>query len=112
MERVCIVIPAYNDWESVSRLLTDLALVGNANDLRFHVILVDDSSTLSAPEAWPELEQSSFDCLKIVRLACNLGHQRAIAVGLVISRDEPESCSAVVVMDGDGEDLPADIPRL
>jgi hypothetical protein len=102
----------YNDWESTSQLLLDLAAVGKAHDVRYRVVLVDDSSTFGAPEAWPGLENSTLDCLKLVRLACNLGHQRAIAVGLVVSRNELESCSSVVVMDGDGEDLPADVPRL
>jgi polyisoprenyl-phosphate glycosyltransferase len=112
MERVCIVIPAYNDWESVSRLLAELMLVGEAHDLRYRVLVVDDASTLSAPDVWQSFEQSRVDSLEIVKLACNLGHQRAIAVGLVIARDSLESCSSVVVMDGDGEDQPADIPRL
>ncbi|HWZ91148.1 MAG TPA: glycosyltransferase, partial [Polyangiaceae bacterium] len=112
MERVCVVIPAYNDWESVQRLLVDLSVVGAEHGLRYRIILVDDSSTIGAPEAWQGILDSAIDCLKIVRLACNLGHQRAIAVGLVISRDELESCTAVVVMDGDGEDRPRDIPRL
>ena len=112
MERVCLIVPVYNDWESVSQLLVELGRVGSANDLRYRLILLDDSSTLSAPDSWPNLEHSTLDCLKIVRLACNLGHQRAIAVGLVVAREEVESCSAVVVMDSDGEDLPVDIPRL
>ncbi len=112
MERVCIVIPVYNDWESVAPLLVVLDTVGHEQDLRYRIVLVDDSSTVSAPEAWPGLEHSQIDCIKVVRLACNLGHQRAIAVGLVISKEELESCTAVVVMDGDGEDRPQDIPRL
>ena len=112
MERVCIVIPAFNDWDSVSRLAVDLGSMAQAHDLRFRVIIVDDASTLNAPEIWPSVEPASFDSFEIARLACNLGHQRAIAVGLVIAKDELEHCSGVVVMDGDGEDLPSDIPRL
>jgi glycosyltransferase involved in cell wall biosynthesis len=112
MERVCLVIPAYNDWESVTSLLVELGRIGREHDLHYRVILVDDSSTHPAPDAWPKLELSTIESVKIVRLACNLGHQRAIAVGLVISRDEMSSCNAAVVMDGDGEDRPLDIPRL
>jgi hypothetical protein len=112
MQRVCVVIPAYNDWESVSQLLVDLASVGNAHNVFFRIVLVDDSSAITAPEPWPSLMDSKIESLKIVRLACNLGHQRAIAVGLVVAREEVEACSAVIVMDGDGEDLPSDIPRL
>jgi hypothetical protein len=86
--------------------------VGAQQGLRYRVLLVDDSSTSSPPDTWPGLANSSIDCLKIVRLACNLGHQRAIAVGLVMARDEIDNCVAVAVMDGDGEDLPTDVPRL
>src|SRR4051812_11988564 len=107
MQRVCVVIPAYNDWESAARLLVDLDRVGREHALRYRIILVDDASTISAPDRWPAFEPESFDGVAIARLACNLGHQRAIAIGLVIARDQLESCSAVVVMDGDGEDRPA-----
>lgn len=112
MQRVCVVIPAYNDWESAARLLVDLDRVGRERALRYRIILVDDASTVSAPDGWPAFEPATFDGLAIARLACNLGHQRAIAIGLVIARDQLESCSAVVVMDGDGEDRPVDIPEL
>jgi polyisoprenyl-phosphate glycosyltransferase len=57
---------------------------------------------------------ASFRALKrveILELRRNLGHQRAIAIGLAyIHANEP--CQAVVVMDGDGEDDPNDVPRL
>src|SRR5882724_2159450 len=112
MERVCVVTPAYNDWESLARLLVALDEVGKDSALRFRVIVVDDSSTVSAPEVWPGLEQSQLESLKIVRLACNLGHQRAIAVGLVMALTDVDECAGVVVMDSDGEDLPSDLPRL
>src|SRR3954463_6232098 len=108
MDRVCVVIPAHNDWESAQCLLVDLAAVGREHELTYQVILVDDASTVSAPEAWHGLADSPVKGLKIVKLACNLGHQRAIAVGLVISREEVEDCLGVVVMDGDGEDRPQD----
>src|SRR5262249_20783911 len=47
----------------------------------------------------------------VLRLKRNLGHQRAIAVGLAYA-EECLPARAVVVMDGDGEDDPADVPRL
>lgn len=112
MQRVCVVVPAYNDWESVARLVVELDEVARTQSLRYRAILVDDSSSTNMPDPWPAIGRSTFDAIKVVRLACNLGHQRAIAVGLVIAKEELESCSAVVVMDGDGEDRPQDIPRL
>jgi hypothetical protein len=47
----------------------------------------------------------------MVRLALNLGHQRAIAVGLTEAAARP-GVGAVVVMDSDGEDRPQDVPKL
>jgi glycosyltransferase involved in cell wall biosynthesis len=54
---------------------------------------------------------ASFTKVEILELRRNLGHQRAIAIGLAyIHANEP--CQAVLVMDGDGEDDPRDVPRL
>jgi polyisoprenyl-phosphate glycosyltransferase len=50
--------------------------------------------------------------LEVVRLLRNLGHQRAIAVGLTHLYKTRAALGAVVVMDGDGEDKPEDVPRL
>jgi glycosyltransferase involved in cell wall biosynthesis len=47
----------------------------------------------------------------IIHLQRNLGHQRAIAVGLTHINDK-YPCDAVIVMDADGEDKPEDVPRL
>ena len=61
-----------------------------------------------------ELETGSFAALRridVLRLRRNLGHQRAIAIGLAYVEDCLQA-GAVVVMDGDGEDDPADVPRL
>ena len=61
-----------------------------------------------------ELESGTFAALRridVLRLRRNLGHQRAIAVGLAYV-EECLHADAVVVMDGDGEDDPADVPRL
>ena len=47
----------------------------------------------------------------MLQLRRNLGHQRAIAVGLAYA-EEHDPCDVVVIMDGDGEDDPKDVPRL
>jgi hypothetical protein len=75
------------------------------------VLVIDDGST-TEPDGDPE--RGSFGALRridVLRLRRNLGHQRAIAVGLAYIDDCLQS-RAVVVMDGDGEDDPADVPRL
>lgn len=109
---IAVVIPVYNDWESVGRLLQGLGTVGRENSLAFSVILVDDASSVPAPDAFPGLDETAIPRLRIVRLAFNLGHQRAIAVGIVVASEQVAELEATVVMDGDGEDRPEDLPRL
>jgi len=106
-----ILMPVYNDWGALLILLPRLERELNVNGLRAEVLIVDDGSTAPVP---PSLGANSFTAVEsvdILSVRCNLGHQRAIAVGLsYIEANRP--CHAVVVMDGDGEDDPRDVPRL
>jgi len=107
---VAICAPIYNDWPSALALLEQVDAMASTRPERFEVLLVDDGSTDPIPDRLVRLP-SQVERVTILRLRRNLGHQRAIAIGLahlhVLARHE-----AVVVMDGDGEDLPADIPKL
>ncbi len=109
--KLMILMPVYNDWGALSILLPSLDRELNVEGLKAEVLMVDDGSTITAP---PNLGQNSFTAIKsvdILTLRRNLGHQRAIAVGLsYIEANRP--CHAVVVMDCDGEDDPRDVPRL
>src|SRR5262245_59225385 len=112
--RVLVVTPVFDDWSSFTRLLTELDTTGRASGLRFSVIAVDDGSSQPAPaldrRSWGE----GIVDVQILHLVRNLGHQRAIAVGLVEAYRQFDKSSyvAAVVMDSDGEDPPADIPSL
>jgi polyisoprenyl-phosphate glycosyltransferase len=106
-----ILIPVFNDWASLAQLLPRLDSVLAAHFLMLDVLIVDDGSTVE-PE--PVFENASFASLRridVLRLRRNLGHQRAIAVGLAYIEDCLPA-EATVIMDGDGEDDPADVPRL
>jgi hypothetical protein len=106
-----VLVPVFNDWEAVSLLLPALDRELAASGLDAEVILVDDASITAAP---PTLVSGAFVAIKsvdVLVLRRNLGHQRAIAVGLAFV-EANRACRAVVVMDGDGEDEPADVPRL
>ena len=106
-----VLVPVFDDWEAASLMLTSLDRELAAGGFSAEVILVDDGSTMDMPMA---LKKSSFAAItrvEVLALRRNLGHQRAIAVGLAfIEANRP--CRAVVVMDGDGEDDPADVSRL
>jgi polyisoprenyl-phosphate glycosyltransferase len=72
-------------------------------------LIVDDGSS---PSEYRTVEAPPiFRRADILRLRRNLGHQRAIAIGLAWLH-ENQSADAIVVMDGDGEDKPDDVPRL
>ena len=109
---ITIVIPVYDDWPSLERLLEDThAELGN-RELNYEILIVDDASLSTGPTA-SEKRGVPDNCkgIRVLRLRRNLGHQRAIAVGLV-ETDLKNDSDLVVVMDGDGEDSPAHIQLL
>jgi hypothetical protein len=105
-----IVVPIYNDWESIERLLPlvdeQLRVAGLVAD----VLLADDGSMSQPPKQW-NAAYTHIKAVRILKLGRNLGHQRAICISLCHLRAE-SNCQRVLVMDGDGEDAPADIPNL
>jgi glycosyltransferase involved in cell wall biosynthesis len=109
---VAILIPLFNDWESLMILLPQLDSAVEAASMRGNVFVVDDGSTVALPDGLRNQRYRRLTCVTIVRLRCNIGHQRAIAVGLARPELYAPGLDAVVIMDGDGEDSPADIPRL
>ena len=106
---VAIVTPVYEDQESFAELCRRFAAVEPATGTRFHVIAVDDGS-LGAPPKLSALIEAGVSG-EILRLARNVGHQGAIAIGLAHAYQLP-NVTACVVMDSDGEDTPESIPEL
>jgi hypothetical protein len=106
---VAIVTPVYEDQESFAELCRRLAAVERTAGIGLHVIAVDDGS-LAAPPRLSALTEASVSG-EILRLARNVGHQAAIAIGLAHAYKLP-NLTACVVMDSDGEDTPEAIPRL
>src|SRR5512135_1031465 len=109
-ERLAIVTPVYNDWESLHELVRRLdAVAGTLPDAAFDVIAVDDGSTAPLPPAFlADARLARLGRVDVLHLASNLGHQRAIAVGLT-EADARGLYAAVIVMDSDGEDRPEDV---
>jgi hypothetical protein len=110
MKALTVLIPVYNDWESLQTLLEKLEQVAAGRNLSMHVVIVDDSSTLPRPQ-WDLKNYRHVASLQVVNLVRNLGNQRAIAMGLAVL-DKKHANGPVIVMDGDGEDKPEDIPAL
>ena len=105
-----IITPVYEDAASFAELCRRLRAVEHApGAARFHVIAVDDGS-LGDPPALSALAEAGLSG-EILRLGRNVGHQSAIAIGLVRAAQLPD-LGACVVMDCDGEDSPESIPAL
>jgi glycosyltransferase involved in cell wall biosynthesis len=107
-----IVTPVFNDWDSFIFLLRDIDEISNSIDWNVSVVAIDDGSTEERPAALQNLGPFiALDRVQIATLATNVGHQRAIAIGLSMVVRETNA-EAVIIMDSDGEDRPLDIPRL
>lgn len=115
MKSLSIVVPVYNDWTSFGVLLEKLNSAAKTLPVSLLVLGIDDGSTEPEPE-WAEEgggkgKWEALDGVQIVQLAANVGHQRAIAIGLCVAAEDHDR-DAVLVMDGDGEDPPEAIATL
>jgi len=108
--KVLVLIPIYNDWAAAGLLLPRLDRALMDARLTADVLLVDDGSTDDVPVQCAD-DWRALDCIEVLSLRRNVGHQRAIAIALAFV-ERHRSPDAVVIMDGDGEDAPEDVPRL
>jgi polyisoprenyl-phosphate glycosyltransferase len=107
MDNLLILLPLYNDWEAAIRLLERI----RQEKIRAEVLIVDDGSQESRPDDPAFHRDDYLTVIHILHLRRNLGHQRAIATGLVYTYQSLRA-SSILIMDSDGEDRPEDIRRL
>jgi hypothetical protein len=105
--QLVIVTPVFEDWEASSRLFKELA---RELGQQMFVVAVDDGS-VKQPLDISSLEDARVNGV-VLTLRRNVGHQRAIAIGLSYAAEHMAEHQRVVVMDSDGEDLPSTIPDL
>jgi polyisoprenyl-phosphate glycosyltransferase len=109
---IAIVTPVLDDWISFAALVGEISERFSGADLTFYVCAVDDGSAEPFDAESIDLPRGScVGSIDIIRLAANLGHQRAIAIGLCAVAEGGEA-DTVLVMDSDGQDRPADIAAL
>jgi hypothetical protein len=82
MLRIAVVIPVFNDWASFAVLCRHLDSLSPSWGARLNIIAVDDGSREPLPDDARLATLTNIDSIEVLSLACNLGHQRAIAVGL------------------------------
>jgi hypothetical protein len=112
MKQIGIVTPVYNDWRSFRELIAAIGELGLGQEIGLHILAINDGSS-DRDLVFDENRHALLGILsiEIIHLFRNLGHQRAIAVGLV-EMSQRENLDCVIVMDADGEDRPEDIPSL
>ena len=109
MRKIIILIPVYNDWESLKKLLIEINKnIKFYNDINFNCLIVNDASTTKPPEL---NKPSNFETVKILNMRENRGHARCNAFGIryVFQNEEFDN---LILMDGDGEDRPEEIKDL
>lgn len=105
--RLFIVTPVYEDEEASSKLFKRL---GEGLGPRLFVVAVDDGS-VKQPLSASTLSNQGVQGV-VLKLRRNVGHQRAIAIGLSYVAEQQGDDDSVVVMDSDGEDLPETVSTL
>ena len=109
MSKIKILIPVYNDWQSVFKLLENINLEVSKLEEECSVIIVNDAST----EKRTELKTNFYNLksIHIINMKENKGHARCNAAGLK-HINEKEDFDYVIPMDGDGEDRPEELNLL
>ena len=108
MKKIKILIPIYNDWQSLFKLLENINFEVSNLGHEFSVIIVNDASTEPRSELSNNLD--NLNSIKIINMKENLGHARCNATGLK-HIFENEEFDYIIPMDGDGEDRPEEIKQ-
>ena len=106
MIKIKILIPVYNDWQSVFKLMDEINDLSINPKFKISIIIVNDASTHDRQNINKNLE--NINSVKILNMKVNQGHARCIAVGLKYIH-EKDDFDYVIPMDGDGEDRPEEI---
>ena len=106
--KIKILIPVYNDWQSVLKLLENINSEILNLEHEFSVIMVNDASSEPIPEFSINLDK--IVSIKLITMKENRGHARCNASGLKYIF-ENEDFDYVIPMDGDGEDRPEEIKQ-
>ncbi len=103
---ISVVIPLYNEEESLKELYDWIVRVMDANRFSFEVVFVDDGSTDESWEVLEALSGSDPRC-KAIRFRRNHGKSAGLNVGFAAAKGE-----VVITMDADLQDSPDEIPEL
>ena len=104
--KIKILIPVYNDWKSLFKVIHEINNLYLNKEFKISVIIINDASNHDLPDLEKDFE--NIESIKILNMNKNQGHTRSIAVGLKYIF-EKEDFDYAIPMDGDGEDRPEEI---
>ena len=109
MKNFKILIPCFNDWKSLFKLLDNIDLQIKEINAEFSVLVVNDCSS----EEMPTLKKNykKIKSIDLVNIKKNQGHTRCFATGIKYISQNP-NFDYLLLMDGDGEDRPEELPLL
>ena len=109
MKKTKILIPTYNDWKSLFKLVENIGIQVKGWDAEISILIVNDGSSDLRP--FVNLNLKSFKSVHVLNMKKNQGHARCIATGLKYI-NEKENFDYIIPMDGDGEDRPEELGTL
>ena len=109
MKKFTILIPVFNDWESLKKLLNELNdNIKDIKEAQFNCVVVNDCSTMKNQKI---KIPSLINSIKIIHMSKNKGHARCNAFGIKYLSEQLDF-DYLILMDGDGEDRPEEIKSL
>jgi len=109
MKKFVILIPIYNDWKSLFKLIEQIDLEIREWNSNVSIFIINDAST--EERSLNELTLKNIKSIKVINMKNNQGHARCYAAGLKFLT-EKEDFDYVILMDGDGEDRPNELNLL
>ena len=109
MRKIIILIPVFNDWESLEKLINESnENIKEFKNIKFECLVVNDASTINQPIL---IKPSFIQSMQILNMKENRGHARCNAFGIryIINNKDFDY---LILMDGDGEDRPIELKRL
>ena len=106
MKKIIILIPVFNDWKSLKKLLNEINKnIKSIKDFYFECLIINDASTEKKPIF---KKPKYFKSLKFFNMRLNTGHARCNAFGIRYANKNIKF-DYLILMDGDGEDRPVEI---
>ena len=106
MKKYVILIPIYNDRESLTKLIENINSEIEGINSEISIVVINDASSQQIIDDYQNTE--NINSIEIVNMKENRGHARCIASGLKYIYEKKEF-DYVIPMDGDGEDRPEEI---